>query len=247
MANMVKGLASIKANKQAQQERAAAANRPKADWLASVFGVDKAGNPKRLGTTIEVRFLQELDPDMKNYRPDRGVGFIATEHEAPGPEGFKRRALCTISEDDGGECYACECHKMNYKEGWKQKQNLYINVLVKDGNDKKVYVLSRNGNSSFADALIQEAVDEESITDSMYRISVSGSGTQTNWGLKRLPKNELLDDSDVEVVDLEKVAVRSVPYEEQPAYYGAVYKGDSTPAAPSNNKPSQSAPADDEW
>jgi hypothetical protein len=248
MASMIKGLASIKANKQAQQERAQNANRPKAEWLSSVFGVDKSGKTKRLGSTIEVRFLQELDAEMANYREDRGIGFIATEHQAPGNDGYKRRALCTISEEDGGECYPCERHKMNYKEGWKQRQNLYINVLVKDGNENKVYVLSRNGNSAFTDALIQEAVDESSITDAMYRITVSGSGTQTNWTLKRLPNAPLLDDSDVEIFDLDETVIRKVDYDKQPEYYGAVYQEDSVPSVESSTPRNASqGSADDEW
>lgn len=242
MAKVIKGLASIQANKQAQQDRAQAANRPKAEWLAGVFGVDKGGNPKRLGTTLEVRFLQGLDPSDAGYREDRGIGFIATEHNAPGPDGYKRRGLCSI---DDGACYACECHKLDYKAGWKQKQNLYINVLIQDGNEKKVYILTRNGNSSFVDSLIQEAVDEDSITDAMYRITVSGSGTQTNWNLKRLPKAELLDDSDVEVWNLDETAVREVEYEKQPEYYGAVVVSEDAPARES--RPSAVSTADDEW
>lgn len=244
MAKIVKGLASIQANKQNNQERAAAANRPKAEWLSSVFGVDKNGNPKRLGTVLEVRFLQGLDPSDAGYREDRGIGFIATEHNAPGPEGYKRRAVCSI---DDGACYACERHKMDYKAGWKQKQTLYINVLIKDGDEKKVYILNRNGNSAFVDALIQEAVDEDSITDAMYRITVSGSGTQTNWTLKRLPKAELLDDSEAEVWDLDETAIREVEYDKQAAYYGEVADEETPSESTPARAKTPAGSADDEW
>jgi len=182
---------------------------------------------------------------MSGYREDRGVGFIATEHNAPGPDGWKRRGLCTI---DDGECYACERHKLNYKEGWRQKQNLYINVLADIGDGLKVYVLTRNANSAFTQALIEEAVDEGSITDANYRITKTGEGTTTQWLLKRL-KEEPFDDSKVEVFDLDKTAVREVEYEKQPEYYGAVYQDDSTPASAPSSAP-RSAPqasADDEW
>jgi len=182
---------------------------------------------------------------MSGYREDRGVGFIATEHNAPGPDGWKRRGLCTI---DDGECYACERHKLNYKEGWRQKQNLYINVLADIGDGLKVYVLTRNANSGFTQALIEEAVDEGSITDANYRITKTGEGTTTQWLLKRL-KEEPFDDSKVEVFDLDKTAVREVEYEKQPEYYGAVYQDDSTPASAPSSAP-RSAPqasADDEW
>lgn len=235
MAKTIKGLAGIKANQEAQRERAEAGNRPKADWFK--FGKGQ--------TSITVRFLQELDPEMVNYREDRGVGFIATEHNAPGPDGWKRRGLCTI---DDGECYACERHKMNYKEGWRQKQNLYINVLADLGDGPKVYILTRNANSSFAQALIEEAVDEGSITDANYRINKTGEGTTTQWLLKRL-RDEPFDDSKVEVFDLDATAVREVEYEKQSEYYGAVYQDESAPAATESNsvrsKPTVSV--DDEW
>lgn len=236
MAKTIKGLASIKANQDAQRERAEAGNRPKAEWFKFPKGVQN----------INVRFLQELDPEMNNYREDRGVGFIATEHNAPGDQGWKRRGLCTI---DDGECYACERHKMNYKEGWRQKQNLYINVLADIGEGLKPYVLTRNANSAFAQSLIEEAVDEGSITDANYRITKTGEGTTTQWLLKRL-KDAPFDDSNVEVFDLDATAVREVEYEKQSEYYGAVYQEDSAPAAASSDAPARSKPqasADDEW
>ncbi|QOI67458.1 ssDNA-binding protein [Streptomyces phage Beuffert] len=235
----IKGLASIQANQKAQQERAEAGNRPKADWFKFPKGQ----------TAIVVRFLQELDPEMRNYREDRGVGFIETEHNAPGPDGWKRRGICTIAEEDGGECYACERHKQNYKEGWRQKQNLYINVLADLGDGPKVYILTRNANSVFSQSLIQEALDEGSITDANYRITKTGEGTTTQWSLKRL-KDEPFDDSKIEVFDLEAAAVRKVEYDKQAEYYGAVYQEDNTPAASSgaSQAPRASASsADDEW
>lgn len=235
MSAVIKGLASIKANQEKQREKAEAANRPKADWMKWPKGVNVA----------TVRFLQELDPEMDNYREDRGVGIIATEHQAPGPEGFKRRALCTAED---GDCYACERHKQNYKEGWKQRQNLYINALVDFGDgEKKVLILSRNANSTFTQALIEEAVDEGSITDANYRVTKTGEGTTTQWILKRL-KGDPMDDSEVEVFDLDETAIRSVEYEKQPEYYGAVYQEDNAPVAtskPSGN--SGGSVADDEW
>jgi hypothetical protein len=235
MAKMIKGLAGIKANQQAQQERAEAGNRPKAEWFKFPKGVQN----------VTVRFLQELDPEMSGYREDRGVGFIATEHNAPGPDGWKRRGLCTI---DDGDCYACERHKMNYKEGWRQKQNLYINVLADIGDGSKVYVLTRNANSAFTQSLIEEAVLEGSITDANYRITKTGEGTTTQWLLRRL-KDEPFNDEKAEVFDLDATAVREVEYEKQAEYYGAVYQDDSTPAAASSpsSKATPTASTDDEW
>lgn len=217
-ASTITGLAAIKKFKDEQAAKAAERERPKAEWLSSVF-------PKKTGDTLEGRFLQELDVDMENYDESRGVGFIAVEHQAPGPDGYKRRAKCTIVD---GECYACERHKADYTAGWKQRQNLYINFLAVVDGEAKTFILSRNANSTFANALIQEAIDEGSITNSMYRITKTGSGTQTQWLLKRLPKAELLDDSKAEVFDLNAAAIRDVEYEKQAEYYGAVFS--ETPA-----------------
>ena len=238
MANTIKGLASIKANQKAQQERAENANRPKAEWFKFPKGV----------TSVEVRFLQELDEDMQNYREDRGVGFIAVEHNAPGNDGWKRRGLCT-SDGEDSPCYACARHREDYKAGWRQKQNLYINVLVKTGdNEYKTMILTRNANSGFAQALIEEAVDESTITAVNYRITKTGEGTTTQWLLKPL-KTEPFDDSNAEVFDLDKTAVREVEYDKHAAYYGEVFDdGSASAAAPSSAQAAPSAASqDDEW
>jgi hypothetical protein len=238
MSNVKKGLAALKQHQEEQKAKEEARNRPKADWFSSVF-------PKKLGDEVVVRFLQELDPEARGYSDERGLGFIAVEHQAPGPEGYKRRALCTA--DSEGQCYACERHNLDYKEGWRQRQNLYINVLVKVDGESKVFVLSRNANSSFAEQLIQEAVDEGSITDANYRITKTGSGTQTNWLLKRL-KGDPMDDGGAEVFNLDETALREVPYEKQADYYGAVYNGGGSSGGDSEATASASTGnVDEEW
>lgn len=217
--SIVTGLAAIRKYKEEQDAKREAANRPKADWFAW---------PKKVNTAT-VRFLQEFDASASGHKDDRGLAIIAVEHQAPGPEGYKRRALCTLESE--GHCFACERHSANYKEGWRQRTNLYINALVQfEGEDEpKVLVISRNFNSSFAQALIEEAVDEGSVTDANFKITKTGEGTTTQWLLKRL-KGDPFDDTDVEVFDLNLSAVREVPYEKQPEYYGAVYSsGDESP------------------
>jgi len=227
--NVKKGLSALRAHQEEQKAKEEARNRPKAEWFSSVF-------PKR-GDERVIRFLQELDPVSPNFNETRGLGTLAVEHQAPGKEGYKRRALCTADE---GSCYACERHTQNYTEGWRQRTNLYINVLTEVDGELKVFVLSRNANSAFADQLIQEAVDEGSITDANYRITKTGTGTKTNWLLKRL-KGDPLDDTDVEVYDLEETAIRDVSYDKQAEYYGSVY-GD-TAAAEGDDAPHDT----DEW
>lgn len=212
------GLARLKQQREEAAAREAARNRPKANWLGTGM-INKAGG------SITGRFLQELDEDSPSFNPERGTAVLAVEHEAPGPDGFKRRGLCTADPDDGGDCYPCQRHQADPTAGWKQKENFYINFLAEDG---KTYVISRNANSSFVGALMEEAVDEEteepiSITDSDFKITVSGSGTQTQWLIKRL-KRAPLDDSKAEVFDLEETALRRVPYADQPKFYGGVFK-----------------------
>lgn len=236
MSNVKKGLSAIKQLQAEQKARAEAASRPKANWFSSVF-------PKKTGDTLVVRFLQEMDEDSPNYNAERGLGFIAVEHQAPGPDGYKRRALCTADEDEGGECYACIRHKQNYKEGWRQRQNLYINVLAEVDGKLTTFILSRNANSSFVESLLVEAIDEGSITDANYRITKTGDGTSTNWLLKRL-KGDTLDDSEAEVFDLNASAVREVEFDKQAEYYGSVYQGDSDAAAPAAKS---SSAVDEEW
>ena len=231
---ITKGLASIKRQQAEQRERAEASNRPKADWFKWPKGVNVA----------TVRFLQELDAEMEGYREDRGVGFIATEHQAPGNDGWKRRALCTI---DDGECYACERHKQDYKAGWRQRQNLYINALVQFGNDDpRVMIIQRNANSTFTQALIEEYEDEPSITSANYRITRTGEGTQTQWLLKRL-KGEPFNDGSAEVFDLEQSAIRNVEYEKQPEYFAAVLNEDVPTVSTTKSAAPSAAVADDEW
>lgn len=229
--SLIQGLASIKKMQEEKAAREAERDRPKAEWLSSVF-------PKKTGDSITGRFLQELDKEMSGYSEERGIGFIAVEHNAPGPEGYKRRGKCTV--DSEGQCYACERHKLDYKAGWKQKQNLYINFLMEFEGKPTVFVLSRNANSTFVQALIQEAIDEGSITDANYRITKTGSGTQTQWLLKRL-KETPLDDSNVEVYDLNAVAVRDIEYDKQAEYYGGVVSAEASAEA------GASVSADDEW
>lgn len=207
----LKGLAQIKKFQEEQKAKAEAANRPKAEWLSSEF-------PKNTGDTITVSFMQELDEDAPGFDAEAGVGFIQIEHQAPGVKGFTRRGNCTHEEE--GQCYPCQRHALNYKEGWRQRQNFYINVLL----NGKPYVLSRNANSAFVQALIDEAVEEGSITQFEYQIKKVGVDTGTNWLLKRL-KTEAQKPTDVKPFDLKETAVRAIPYEKQSEYYGAVYQG----------------------
>jgi hypothetical protein len=231
---MAQGLAALKKVQQENREREEARNRPKADWFKWPKGV----------TVATVRFLQEIDEDAPHYDPERGLAHMEIEHQAPGSEGYKRRASCSLETE--GKCYACERHQANYKEGWGQKQNFYVNALVKFADEEpKVLLIQRNFNSTFAANLLQEAEDEGSITNANYRVTKSGTGTQTQWLLKRLDKDTPLDDSKAEVFDIEETALRKIPYSKQPDYFGAVYKG--TAATESEAAADEPTPDDEDW
>lgn len=229
----IEGLAGIRKYKEDQKARDEARNRPKAEYLSSVF-------PKETGDVIVGQFVQELDKGSKNYDPERGLGLLLTEHEPPGRDGFKRRADCTNPEQDGSDCVGCERKKVEFvkdaPEGnWKTKTNLYINFATVINGEPKVFVLSRNAGSGFFDQVLQEIDDEGTLLSTSYRITKSGANTTTAWNLKGV-KDEMFDTAGLEVFDLKETVQRAIPYEEQAEYYGAVWSGrNGVASAPAGN------------
>jgi len=226
-----RGIAAFKSTKAQIKAEQEARERPRAEYFN--WKNNKSKDDKDV---VFVRFLQEFDEGVEGYDPNYGLPLSAVEHQAPGKEGFKRRASCTADE---GACFACERHaddRLNAPvvdgkkklKGWGQKRNFYIWALVdyKDGEGVKPVVISRSFNSSFVDDLIQEVEDDDNnqITNKMWRITRSGTGTSTAWKLKEAKGIDLYDAIDVEVIDLEEAVLRKISYEEQPGYYGAVYQ-----------------------
>jgi hypothetical protein len=240
--SVIQGLAGLRAKQVEQQEKEAARNRPKAEYFTWKENA-KATNPD----AVLVQFLQELDPSASGYDEAKGLAVAAVEHEAPGPKGYLARALCTI--DSEGQCYACERRKADYQEGWKTKTNLYINALVTLPGQKEpvTRVISRNFNQSFAQQLMDVAVEDGSITDTVFKITRHGSGTQTVWVLSAT-KTPVVDTADAEVFDLKETVLRDVSYEKQPEYFGRVWDGPEGVAEDSGAAAGGStASADDEW
>jgi hypothetical protein len=229
---IIEGLAGLRKAREEQVEKDAARNRPKAEY----FGWDKnkkAPNPDQ----ILVQFLQEFDPSAAGYDEEKGLAVAAVEHEAPGPKGFMRRALCT--QDSEGQCYACERKRADYQEGWKTKTNLYINALVDyngKGNPEPV-VISRNFNQSFAQQLMDVAVEEGTITDTVFKITKHGTGTQTVWVLSAT-KQAVWDTAGHDTFNIKETVLRDVEYDKQPAYYGAVWDGAES-AETTEDKPAE--------
>lgn len=209
---LVKGLKNI--NDRLDAEEAKFANKgdsdtPKSRW----FKIND-------GQTVKVLFLQELDQGSPNYSEKNDVGFLAVEHS--NPKNFKKKALCTI--DDEGVCWACEQHQKDWSAGWKQKNRLYINVLVDDGKEEPyVAILSQgNGPKSVTPTLLEFAAGDEdqdgTITDKWYKIKRKGAGlSDTSYML--MPSTASKSNvEDYDLFDLDKV-VYSVPYAQQAAHY----------------------------
>jgi hypothetical protein len=170
------------------------------------------------GESVKIRFLQELDPDSPNYLEKNGLGFIAAEHT--NPKNYKSKALCT--SDDQGRCWACEQHRKDYKAGWKARSRLYINVLVDDGKEDPYVAILSQGTSgkSITPTLIEYAGEMGSVSNLTWRLKRSGTGTSTEYvGISLGQDKEAFDLSKYELFQLEKVAVKEIPYEEQEKFY----------------------------
>jgi len=207
------GLADIKKR---QQEREEAANRPKANWFSF---------PKGGPDSFKVRFMQELDEEASNFDPEQGLAVIAVERVSP--YDFKKRALCTLEEE--GKCYPEEWHKAaqaagkdkngdDYKGGWRQRENFYITVLVERDGKVQTEIIQRNLHNSFVADLVEIHEDDGTITEKTYILKKRGSGTQTQWILKE-SKDEL-EIGDHKAYDLDQTALRHIPYDQQPAFFG---------------------------
>jgi hypothetical protein len=184
--------------------------------------------------SVKITFLQELDPDSPTYNKEYGAGFIAVEHT--NPKDYRRKALCSM--DDQGRCFGCEQHRKDMKAGWKGKSRLYINVLVDDGNeDPYVAIMSQgSGPKSATPSVIEYANETGSITNIQWRLKRSGQSTETSYIITPLIASNVSSQKH-ELYDLEKIAVRDIPYAEQESFYTGTDGGGS----------SSSVSTDEEW
>lgn len=185
------------------------------------------------GQSAKIRFLQELDPDSPNFDNRAGVGFIAVEHT--NPKDYRRKALCSV--DDQGRCFGCEMHRRDPKAGWKGRSRLYINILVDDGNeDPYVAIFSQGtGPKSATPEIIQYAGETGSISNVLWRLKRTGEKTDTNYSIIPLPSDAKVDVSQYELYDLEKIAVRDVPYVDQENFYMGVTSDSSEASSNSSS------------
>ena len=218
---LVKGLKDL--NKVMERPQSTGGEGSKARWVK----LDDA-------ESIKIRFLQELDPDSPNYNEKNGLGFIAVEHTNPAD--YRRKALCTI--DDQGKCWGCEQHRKDYKKGWKGRSRLYINVLIDDGKEDPYVAILSQGSSgkTITPTLIEYAGEMGSIGNLMWRVKRSGTKTDTSYTAIPLAKDEApFDSSELELYELEKVAVRDLPYTDQEAFFNGEGSHEEDPSATSGS------------
>lgn len=172
-------------------------DRVKAKWL-SLKG----------GESVRIVFLQELDKEADGYSEKNGLGRVYLEHS--NPDNWRKSAECTIDE---GDCYGCA-------RGWRQKGQMYINVLVDDGkNEPYVAVLSRGtGKGSVTKLLFEYAADDGTITDKWFKFKREGSTKDDTTYILMPSKKHEVNVEDYEVFDLSKVVFHVSP-ERQEAYY----------------------------
>lgn len=207
---MINGLAGLKNRISEREEAIADANRPKANWFKLAEG-----------EKVVVKFLQELDQEAPKYNPSFGTFLGAVEHQAPGPKGYLSRALDTRETE--GKDFAQELY-MSDREKYKDlrpRENFYINVAVQGANGVEAQILSRSLHSPFVQDLIELYEDDlpEGITGVPIQITRRGTGASTVWKVKVLDQDSDFDINGVEPWDLDKHAVRHIPYEKQQEYY----------------------------
>ena len=193
------------------------------------------------GQSVKIRFMQEIDPNSENYNEKAGTAFIAVEHT--NPDHYQRKALCSI--EDQGRCFGCEQNRRDPNSKWKGKKRFYANVIVDDGvKEPYVAILSQGlGPKAITESVIAWAGETGSITNTNWKVKRTGSGpTDTSYSAIPLPtaENTAINFEKYELFDLEKTAVRDVPYEEQESFYLGT-------TSPSSNSSDSSASSTVEW
>ena len=184
------------------------ADGPKARWLKLEDG-----------QSVKIRFLNEVDADSKSYDPKHGLAIVIQEHT--NPKDYRRKAACTLEEE--GRCFGCEMNRRDPKAGWKSRLRYYTNVLVDDGTEDPYVAIWSQGvgpKSPTTTTIIECAGDTGSITNVMWRLKRTGTGTQTSYSLFPLASDESAFSWDgIELYELEKIATRLVACPDQEAFF----------------------------
>jgi hypothetical protein len=200
--SIVRGLKNINKAIEAEEAKFSGGDRAKTVWFTLK---DKQ--------SAKILFLQELDEDSENFSAKNDLGVMAVEHV--NPKNWQRKAVCTEPQ-----CYGCEQHQKDFKAGWRQKQRLYINVLVDDGqNEPYVAVLSQGMSGASITPTLFEYAAEGSITNQWFKIKRMGEKKDTSWLLMPGPDASDVNVEDYTLFDISKDVLRNVEYEKQEAHY----------------------------
>ena len=181
---------------------------PKARWLKLEDG-----------QSVKIRFLNEVDADSKNYNTERGLAIVCAEHT--NPKDYRRKCVCTMDEE--GRCYGCEMNRRDPKAGWKARLRYYTNVLVDEGTDEPYVAIWSQGvgpKSPTTTTIVEYAGGTGSITNVIWRLKRTGTGTQTSYSLFPLTTDESsFDFKGLDLYNLDETAVRQVKYSDQEAFF----------------------------
>jgi hypothetical protein len=181
---------------------------PKARWLKLEDG-----------QSVKSRLLNEVDADSKNYNTERGLAIVCAEHT--NPKDYRRKCVCTMDEE--GRCYGCEMNRRDPKAGWKARLRYYTNVLVDEGTDEPYVAIWSQGvgpKSPTTTTIVEYAGDTGSITNVIWRLKRTGTGTQTSYSLFPLTTDESsFDFKGLDLYNLDETAVRQVKYSDQEAFF----------------------------
>lgn len=201
--SVVKGLANINAllDKPKYDE-----SKPRVKWLKLADG-----------QSVKIRFMEELDEDSSNYKPERGLAMVVKEHT--NPKDFRRRAVDTM--DTEGRDWAEEMHRKDPKAGWRGRLRFYCNVLVDDGIEEPYVAIWSMGVSKMSvfNTIREYAIETGSISNLTWKLKRAGQGTETSYTLiPSSPDTEPYDWSAFEPYPIE-TALNKIPYAEQEAFY----------------------------
>lgn len=181
---------------------------PKARWLKLEDG-----------QSVKIRFLNEVDADSKNYDAANGLAIVVAEHT--NPKDYRRKCVCTMDEE--GRCYGCEMNRRDPKAGWKARLRYYTNVQVDEGDNEPYVAIWSQGvgpKSPTTTTIVEYAGDTGSITNVVWRLKRTGTGTQTSYSLFPLTTDDTkFDFKGLDLYKLDETAVRQVKYSDQEAFF----------------------------
>jgi hypothetical protein len=109
------------------------------------------------------------------------------------------------------------------KAGWKARLRYYTNVLVDEGTDEPYVAIWSQGvgpKSPTTTTIVEYAGDTGSITNVIWRLKRTGTGTQTSYSLFPLTTDESsFDFNGIDLYNLDENSLRQVKYSDQEAFF----------------------------